>query len=791
MLSAQTAVDNVRLSELMNERNVCLGGSTKDWTNPSKNLVDRALERWSNRKMRADNTSVVIIMLDPPGPPKRDVLKTCSSQQYSLDYMSHVDTDDEHTDALRTETRIGGDGSGDNFTMFDHRTNEHIDLEDMPMPTSGLAIMTRAYDPSVVNDFVSVDKHQTYHMHHVTGVGSSSMAANAEVPYMNSFAESYNSLLNSSLEHDQSYIYNSGESEDVVADVEDEDYDEDSGDGSSHFASVQQQAMAIDTYRLTKLQTRSEQQINSINTADLLFQQPTAIDAYRLHHPSHHYQTLSSTSFGIPCATTSNFRLATAASVEQTLPAVESILHDLHNSTNYYAANQKVLIDPNDITIISNCSEPDEPQGAVAVAVAVECLAESNFTFQPDYEPEIEEEMSTVDLTISPATIEDLTALNICPTIAIHRCDDDSQTIAIHSRGDSHSVSSTSEAMDVERIIDDNEPQPSQTLSPSPVLASPPPPKIAPSTSAAAAATVVAEVPIERIMTRSSQAQPAAITSPRITRSTDKRAITKQSEKKRRQVALKAKIDAIIQKRGTTNASTATGDNPANNKFHKENISNVRKLRKNVAVTELASVANTRTRNASIRIPSPATISTSIVASNQRTLRSQNTVTKDKAPQASTSRTDHLPNETPSASPSTTTTTNAPSKQNFSNKANSSAINKQLNVNNNNNNNGRSNGNCSSSSNSVNCSSSSSSSKQPKRLTDTVQMVKNDATKLKTNVQQFLTTTRQLRDAKLVALNNVSTIRCKMMLPSRCSNSSSFLGDVERTMITRRTRLHH
>lgn len=776
MLSAQSAVDNVRLSELMNERNVCLGGSTKDWTNPSKNLVDGALERWSNRKMRADNTSVVIIMLDPPGPPKRDVLKTCSAQQYSLDYLSHVDTDEEHSGALRTETGIGDDGGAENFTMFDHRTNEHIDLDDMPMPTSGLAMTTRAYEhPSfVVNDFVVADKHQTYHMHHVSSHASSSMATNADIPYMNSFAESYNSLLNSSLEHDQSYIYNSGESEDVVADVEDEDYDEDSGDGSNHFPSAQQQ-QTIDTYRLTKLQTRSEQQIGLYSTSDLLFPQPTPIDAFRLHHQPQtiqHYQAMSSTSYGIPCATTSNFRLATAP-LEQSLPAMESILHNLNNSTNYYTENQKVLIDPNDITIISNCSESDESQSAAAaVAVTVECLAESNCTFQPDYEPDTDEEMSTVDLTISPATIADLTEL-----VGVIETDDSIQINEI----------SSSEAMDEGIFADEGEPRPSQQLQTHLAPASPPPPKPTPPASV--------EVPIERIMTRSSQAQPATISSPRVTRSTDKRAITKQSEKKRRQVALKAKIDAIISKRSTANINTITDESSANNKFHKENISNVRKLRKNVV--ESTSATSIRTRNASIRVPYPATIASSMTTSSQRTLRSQNPVTKDKTQNASTSRSDQFSND---ASTSTVATTSAPSKQNCSTKPNSSTINKHLNSNS-----CRSNGNCSSVSNSVNsssssssCSSNSTSSKQPKRLTDAVQILKNDATKLKTNVQQILTT-RQLREAKLVALNNVSTIRCKMMLakksmtvlPSRCSNGSSFLGDVERTMITRRTRLHH
>jgi len=43
------------------------------WINPSKSLVDRALDRWSATRLRADNTSVVTLMLDPPGPPRAQV----------------------------------------------------------------------------------------------------------------------------------------------------------------------------------------------------------------------------------------------------------------------------------------------------------------------------------------------------------------------------------------------------------------------------------------------------------------------------------------------------------------------------------------------------------------------------------------------------------------------------------------------------------------------------------------------------------------------------------------------
>jgi len=53
--------------------NVTLLQQPQVWINPSKSLVDRALDRWSATLLRADNTSVVTLMLDPPGPPRAQV----------------------------------------------------------------------------------------------------------------------------------------------------------------------------------------------------------------------------------------------------------------------------------------------------------------------------------------------------------------------------------------------------------------------------------------------------------------------------------------------------------------------------------------------------------------------------------------------------------------------------------------------------------------------------------------------------------------------------------------------
>lgn len=75
MLSPQAAVAIVQGADKHNEVAALSDIPNTGWLNPSKCLVERALERWSSTKMRADNTSVVTIMLDPPGPPKAQVLR--------------------------------------------------------------------------------------------------------------------------------------------------------------------------------------------------------------------------------------------------------------------------------------------------------------------------------------------------------------------------------------------------------------------------------------------------------------------------------------------------------------------------------------------------------------------------------------------------------------------------------------------------------------------------------------------------------------------------------------------
>lgn len=52
---------------------------SNNWINPSKCLVDEAIEKWRVSRTRADNTSVVTLLIDPPGPPPRPKVNKINS----------------------------------------------------------------------------------------------------------------------------------------------------------------------------------------------------------------------------------------------------------------------------------------------------------------------------------------------------------------------------------------------------------------------------------------------------------------------------------------------------------------------------------------------------------------------------------------------------------------------------------------------------------------------------------------------------------------------------------------
>lgn len=166
VLSAKHAVEIVHAAEMENIRIALEGGC--DWKNPSKLLVNEALERWSKINMKADNTSVVIIMLDPPGPPKRDVLR---SMRTSIQHIDHQLTNTQSLDKL-------------NVTLYDHTTRELVDLSQVTCPE---VEQSNAHQQQYIDSAPSTSSYQQ------------------DMMYTDSFAESYNSFLNTSLSNDHSY----------------------------------------------------------------------------------------------------------------------------------------------------------------------------------------------------------------------------------------------------------------------------------------------------------------------------------------------------------------------------------------------------------------------------------------------------------------------------------------------------------------------------------------------------------------------------------------------------------
>lgn len=242
MVSPQGAVDSVRQSDQQNERSASFDSSSCEWLNPSKALVDKALERWSTRKMRADNTSVVIIMFDPPGPPKRDVIKSASAKSHLLGYLPS-ESDDQPSQHLEIEPV-------QNLAMYDHNTNELIDMDGLPLPMNGATILTR-YDNIPENEDQTPHYQQAYSSHSV----DHDVANGNEDHYMNSFAESYNSLLNSSLNEDNSYVYDNDMNEDS-------DFDDSNSYDNPNTTHQYMERSHDATYSLHKLKTRSEQQFD-------------------------------------------------------------------------------------------------------------------------------------------------------------------------------------------------------------------------------------------------------------------------------------------------------------------------------------------------------------------------------------------------------------------------------------------------------------------------------------------------------------------------------------------------
>uniref|UniRef100_A0A2M4BCC5 Protein phosphatase 2c n=1 Tax=Anopheles marajoara TaxID=58244 RepID=A0A2M4BCC5_9DIPT len=272
VLTPKNAVELVRNAEMENVR-IALEGRN-EWKNPSKMLVNEALDRWSRSNMKADNTSVVIIMLDPPGPPKRDVLRS-------------VKNTIQRTPEYRAPSETGAASSSNMYELFDCITrgdalpsmpiernyHHHHPVPDYQQP------VVHQYAPTG-NSLYSHDEHQqhTHHQHqqlqqehqqHIETDDQYCPTETSSTSYhdlsysSDSFAESYNSLLDRSFENtDHSYtnsMYTSTTAEGVEADEHhqpDDDDDDTLGDSDDSEPHADHHTDA--SYSLTNLQTKSE-----------------------------------------------------------------------------------------------------------------------------------------------------------------------------------------------------------------------------------------------------------------------------------------------------------------------------------------------------------------------------------------------------------------------------------------------------------------------------------------------------------------------------------------------------
>lgn len=229
VVKAEEAVRNVQQAEQTNQRNINPGGP-REWTNPSKALVDKALEVWASSKFRADNTSVVIIMLDPPGPPRRDVLRSYSTSPYP-EYLPNLMQPVENQVTVKPEP-------AENFTVFDHRTNARLNLDPIPAPTSGLVTLKRT------------ESDEDYLTERGYSVTTDASHMDVDVRNVNILARSLMCHPNRDAEHSQ--VYNSSRHVHIDHNATD-----------CHQASSGICAIHPNIPVYTKLETRSEQQIKS------------------------------------------------------------------------------------------------------------------------------------------------------------------------------------------------------------------------------------------------------------------------------------------------------------------------------------------------------------------------------------------------------------------------------------------------------------------------------------------------------------------------------------------------
>ncbi|CAG5046913.1 unnamed protein product [Parnassius apollo] len=148
MISPEGAVSLVQATERHNEAGLVgsNGSQPRDWLNPSKSLVDHALERWSNTRMRADNTSVVTLMLDPPGPPRATVLRSRGAPLPHSTLPAPTNTPASDPAPVPTPAPAASVTTASPVHRPEPTKPDAVESDTRQVPQNGLTIMTRYSD---------------------------------------------------------------------------------------------------------------------------------------------------------------------------------------------------------------------------------------------------------------------------------------------------------------------------------------------------------------------------------------------------------------------------------------------------------------------------------------------------------------------------------------------------------------------------------------------------------------------------------------------------------------------
>lgn len=410
----------------MNDRNTFLEHD-KEWINPSKCLVDKALERWSTTKMRADNTSVVIIMLDPPGPPKREVLRANSSILYDNENSNNASTSSVTIDVQHlpghNESISVSIATNDNEPVMKRMYDNVIDGgECITMST------TSELDNNIDNHTATVLTENCYDSHQYK---PPDYAADGITPntsglssYMNTFAESYNSLLNSNYDVDH-HSYASSESSSssscsyqsaAAAHHQSQSY---LTNDVSHL-NVNMNEDNNDTYSLTKLATRTEQEeegyvaVTACN-ATFFDEDETRACIFGNTYPQHHtsmdiddenqYDSITSSHLSAACEVYENLDCSAQANISvdnlQQQPQ-EHILTSMPD-TNEFIFNDENSLSPETVVITPNCDLYTMP------IVADETIS-NQCNLQPD---------QSIPIAIIPSMITEYDNIDVLSTTEI------------------------------------------------------------------------------------------------------------------------------------------------------------------------------------------------------------------------------------------------------------------------------------------------------------------------------------------------------------------------------------